>query len=110
MKENSVRFLPVILMFIMVPSFIEVDIMLPGFPEMGVFFNSSAAAVQWTLVANFIGLAALTLIYGPLSDVIGRKKVLIIGCCLFLLGSIGCMLAHTLYLLYAFRFGDSEKM
>jgi DHA1 family bicyclomycin/chloramphenicol resistance-like MFS transporter len=89
---------------IIIPSFVEVDITLPGFPQMAKFFNSSVTNIQWTLVINFIGLCIFTLFYGPLSDIIGRKKVLLFGCFLFFIASIGCSLTNELDFLYIYRF------
>lgn len=104
MQNLISRLLPIMLIGIMVPSFIEVDITLPGFPEMAGFFKSTEASIQFTLIMNFLGLCILTLVYGPLSDAIGRKKVLVIGCGLFFLGSIGCASVNTLFELYVCRF------
>lgn len=100
---NKYRYLPLTLILIIVPSFIEVDISLPGFPEMENYFHSSVAGIQRTLALNFLGLCLFTLIFGPLSDAFGRKKILLFGCCLFFVSSTGCSLSDNLYLLYTFR-------
>ncbi len=104
MQTRISRILPLILIIIMIPSFVEVDLTLPGFPQMAKYFDSTEAGIQWTLVINLIGLCLLTLIYGPVSEAIGRKKILTWGCGLFFLGSIGCLIANNLEFLYFSRF------
>jgi len=104
MTTRTFRLLPLMIIAIIIPSFVEVDITLPGFPQMAKFFNSSVTNIQWTLVINFIGLCIFTLFYGPLSDIIGRKKVLLFGCFLFFIASIGCSLTNELDFLYIYRF------
>lgn len=98
------RILPILVLAIIIPSFVEVDITLPGFPQMSKYFNSSVEDIQWTLVINFIGLCIFTLLYGPISDALGRKKVLTWGCALFFIASIGCLLVNNIHLLYICRF------
>ena len=98
------RFIPLMILAILIPSFVEVDITLPGFPQMAKYFNASVTEIQWTLIINFIGLCAFTLFYGPLSDSFGRKKILYFGCGLFCIASIGCLLVNNLFFLYICRF------
>ncbi len=100
---NKFRWLPLTLILIIIPSFVEVDISLPGFPQMENYFHSSVADIQWTLGINFLGLCLFTLVYGPLSDVFGRRKIILFGCCLFFMGSMGCALSTSLNSLYIFR-------
>jgi MFS transporter, DHA1 family, multidrug resistance protein len=52
----------------------------------------------------FLGLALGQLICGPLSDALGRKKVLYVGISLYLLGSVLCYLAQDLNSILLGRF------
>lgn len=58
---------------------------------------------QFVISALFLGMAAGQLVCGPLSDAIGRKKILYGGIGLFLLGSIICFLADNLAMLITGR-------
>lgn len=73
---------------ILIAACIETDIYLPAFPDMMVFFAVSEETIQSILTWNFIGICLSGPFYGPLSDIVGRKKPLMIALGLFLLGSI----------------------
>lgn len=72
---------------------LSIDMYLPALPSMAQDFGVSTQMVANTLPAYFLGLAVGQLIYGPISDRIGRKKPLYFGMTLFTLGSILCFLA-----------------
>jgi DHA1 family bicyclomycin/chloramphenicol resistance-like MFS transporter len=44
------------------------------------------------------------MIYGPLSDKIGRRKPLLLGLAIYLTASLGCMLATSIEALLIMRF------
>ena len=50
-----------------------IDMYLPALPSIGVTLNASTGAVQASLMAFFIALGIAQLIYGPVSDMFGRK-------------------------------------
>lgn len=72
------------------------DVYLPGLPSMASAFGVSTASAQLTLTACVIGLGLGQLAIGPLSDMSGRRRplVLCLGC--FVLASVGCALAPSL--------------
>jgi len=55
------------------------DMYLPVLPSMTDALGSSAAAVQLTLTAYLVLLGAGQLLFGPLSDRVGRRPVLLAG-------------------------------
>src|SRR5690606_23393311 len=57
-----------------------------------------------SLIAFFAAVALCQIVYGPVSDMIGRRRPLYFGLALFAIGSIGCALAPTIEALIAFRF------
>jgi MFS transporter, DHA1 family, 2-module integral membrane pump EmrD len=67
-------------------------------------FHASPTQIQWTLTIYLIGFAVSQLIAGPLSEHYGRKKIIIGGFIIFILGNIICALASTVTLLIIFRF------
>jgi DHA1 family bicyclomycin/chloramphenicol resistance-like MFS transporter len=69
---------------------------LPGLPAIAQDFGVETAAVQQTLSAFFIGLAAGQLIYGPLADRLGRRRPLLFGCALYAVACLGCFAAPSL--------------
>jgi MFS transporter, DHA1 family, multidrug resistance protein len=60
--------------------------------------------MQMTLIAFFVSFGLCQTVYGPLSDVYGRKLPLYDGLVLFTLGAIGCAASPTINWLTAFRF------
>ena len=83
---------------------ISTDLYLPALPTLQVFFEADVATVQLTLSVYLVAFAVCQIIYGPLSDRYGRRPVLILGTCIYFLGSVVCMLAGTIEMLVAGRF------
>ena len=54
--------------------------------------------------AFLFGIGLTTLIYGPLSEGIGRKSTLLIGMILGLIGTALCYFSFNLHMLYSGRF------
>ena len=82
----------------------SIDMYLPALPRMARELHSTPAAAQLTVAAFFVGLALGQLIYGPLSDRIGRRKPMLAGILLFLVATVGCALAPTMEALIGWRF------
>ncbi|MCE7730267.1 multidrug effflux MFS transporter [Vibrio campbellii] len=99
------------MVFIFLGAAMETDIYLPTFPDILSDFNTNAVMVQRILSYNFIGICLGSLLYGPLSDHFGRRKVLMFGFSIFLTASIGCIISTSIEQLLAFRllqgFGSS---
>lgn len=79
------------------------DMYIPAFPEVIDSLGTTAARVQLTITAFFVGTATGQIVAGPASDRLGRRVPLIIGILLCLGGSIGCALAPDITLLTVFR-------
>jgi DHA1 family bicyclomycin/chloramphenicol resistance-like MFS transporter len=56
-----------------------------------------------SLMAYFIAVGLCQLFYGPLSDIVGRKRPIYAGMTIFALGSIGCAVAPNIHVLIGFR-------
>lgn len=80
-----------------------IDMYLPALPTIAASLNTSTAAVQMTLTMFFLAFGSCQIIFGPLSDMYGRKLPLYIGLGIFILGSIGCSLATSIEWLIFFR-------
>jgi len=81
-----------------------IDMYLPALPSIGQSLGASMGAVQASLMAFFISLGVGQIIYGPVSDMVGRKGPLYFGLVLFGLGSVGCALAPDIETLVVLRF------
>jgi DHA1 family bicyclomycin/chloramphenicol resistance-like MFS transporter len=81
-----------------------IDMYLPALPSIGQSLGADADAVQASLMVFFIALAVGQLLYGPISDMVGRKLPLYFGLGLFSLASVGCAMASDVQMLIVFRF------
>lgn len=82
----------------------SIDTYLPGFPAIAESLGTDISNVGLSLTSYFIGISLGQLGYGPITDRFGRKKPLIIGLIIYLLSSIGCVFAPTIYWLIGLRF------
>jgi len=80
-----------------------IDMYLPALPAVGASFDINADAALRSLTAYPITFAFGQMVFGTLSDPIGRKPPLYTGVLLFIFGSIGCALATTLPALAVLR-------
>ena len=81
----------------------SIDLYLPALPSLAEQLPGPPGGAQFTLSAFFIGLACSQVIYGPLSDAIGRKPVLLGGLSLFVLASFACAAATSIPQLIGLR-------
>ncbi len=82
---------------------LAMTICLPSMQEWSAIFGSSQAAVQWSFSAYVLTYGALQLVYGPLSDRHGRRRVLMAGLLLAGIGSLLAALASDITALIAAR-------
>ncbi|MDP9528089.1 MFS transporter [Pseudomonas protegens] len=69
------------------------DVILPSFPALAERFNTSSADIALSVSLFAIGLSFSLMVVGPLSDSLGRKKLLLAGMALAIAGALGCMAA-----------------
>ncbi|WP_163536368.1 Bcr/CflA family multidrug efflux MFS transporter [Gracilibacillus sp. YIM 98692] len=81
-----------------------IDMYLPSFPTIVEEFQTNASLVQISLTTCLLGLGLGQLIIGPMSDVQGRRKPLLIFLGLYLLSSLTCAVAPNIYVLIVSRF------
>ncbi|WPD75474.1 multidrug effflux MFS transporter [Dickeya fangzhongdai] len=72
------------------------DLYLPALPQMTGALATSTAATQLSLTAGLLGLGAGQLIFGPLSDKLGRRLPLLLSLAMLLLTSVWCALAQDI--------------
>lgn len=82
---------------------LAMQMFIPSLPVIAADYGVASGIAQLALSLSMVAMAAMTLIYGPLSDRLGRRPVLMGGFVLFLLGSAVCALAPSVELLIAGR-------
>ena len=80
-----------------------VDMYLPSLPSVATSFGVDADGALASMTAFFITFALGQLVYGPASDLFGRRRPLVVGLVLFAIASVGCALAGSLAQLIGFR-------
>jgi DHA1 family bicyclomycin/chloramphenicol resistance-like MFS transporter len=76
---------------------------LPSLPATASALGAPASEVGLAMSVYLLGLGAALIVYGPLSDRIGRRPIIIFGAAMLALASVGCTLARSLPLLLVFR-------
>ena len=84
--------------------FLATDMYLPAFGAMQQSFNTSAGMISASMSLFLAGFACGQLVWGPLSDRIGRKPVLLAGLSLFALGCAGMLWVEDVVLMLVLRF------
>ncbi|MFO7593682.1 MAG: multidrug effflux MFS transporter [Pseudomonadota bacterium] len=83
-----------------------IDTYLPSFPDIAAELSASHVQMQQTLSLYLLAFAVSTLIYGPLSDSFGRRRVIMVALTLYTLASIGCAMAEDIHQLILLRIGQ----
>ncbi|MBV9618357.1 MAG: MFS transporter [Verrucomicrobia bacterium] len=71
-------------------AFIDGTVVNVALPALQTSLNATAIDVQWVIEAYSLFLSALLLVGGALGDHYGRRKIFLIGVCLFALASAAC--------------------
>lgn len=83
---------------------VAAEIYVPSLPTITRQFQTNSSLIQLTLAAYLFSFGVSHLIYGPLSDRIGRRKPIIFGISLSIFGNIICLFAPDVYILILGRF------
>jgi len=81
-----------------------IDMYLPALPTIAADLATDPSVVQLTLTVYFLAFGVSQIVYGPISDMVGRKPPIYFGLGLFAVTSIGCAMAPTIEALVALRF------
>jgi len=84
-------------------AFIDSTVVNVALPALQSSFGASVVGVQWVVEAYGLTLAALILVGGSMGDMLGRRRMFLLGVSVFTLASIACGLAVSLNQLLAAR-------
>ncbi len=96
--------LPLLIGALIAVTEMSTDMLAPWLPIIGNAFHISEHSTAFILSINFVALAIAALLYGPLSDHYGRRRMMIIGFTIYCLASIMCGFATSFPNLIALRF------
>lgn len=85
------------LSFLVAIGSLSTDMYLPALPALTKLWGVNEATANMTLSLWFVSFSISILIYGPVSDRIGRKPILQIGMVIFTLATAGCALSTNVW-------------
>ncbi|WP_068304880.1 multidrug effflux MFS transporter [Pararhodobacter sp. CCB-MM2] len=84
-------------------SALSMNVFLPSLPNMAAYFDADYRVLQLS-VSVYLGFSAiLQLVIGPLSDRFGRRNILLASLVIFLLASVGTLIAPNATVFLVFR-------
>jgi len=83
---------------------LSIDMYLPAFPELAEEMGASPSLIQLSLTACLVGIAIGQLVIGPISDVKGRRKPLLIGMLVYAIVSALCIWSGSIWSFIVLRF------
>jgi len=96
MKHNiSIMFI-ILIAALSVGGLISTDIFLPALNNMRIYYQVSESQIQNSIAIFLLGISFSQLVYGPLSDSFGRKKILIIGMLIWFLSTLGVLYSSSI--------------
>jgi len=87
--------------------FLATDMYLPAFETIRAEFGTSQTLISLSLSIFLLGMALGQLVYGPLSDRIGRKKMLFVGMTIFVVSTVVISVSNSIELFLIARFGQA---
>jgi len=82
---------------------LSMDMYLPGLPAMARDLSAPAWAAQLTITTSMLGLAGGQLVAGPISDTLGRRRPLLAGLAAYMVTSLLCAMAPSVWVLLVLR-------
>lgn len=86
---------------------LSMTLFLPSLPNMTEYFQTDYRVMQLSVATYLFVNAVLQVIVGPISDFYGRRVVVLWGAALFLIASLGCLLAPNVELFLFFRMSQA---
>lgn len=88
-------------------SALSMNVFLPSLPGMSEYFETDYRVMQLSVALYLAVNAGLQIVIGPISDKMGRRPVLLWGLVLFLLATLGCIVAPNAEVFLAFRMAQA---
>jgi len=82
---------------------LAIHMFVPALPLAGMDLDAEPAEIQRAIGVYVLGLAFGQLVYGPISDALGRRPVVVAGVAVFVAGSLLCAFAPNLHFLLVGR-------
>lgn len=104
LDNKDIRYIPLLVLSTWFLGNMGVHFLLPLLPVMTKDLDTSVRLTQYVIAFFLAGKALGMIIYGPLSEVYGRRKFMLIGLLLYIISSFCCIFANDITWLMFFRF------
>lgn len=88
-------------------SALVMNVFLPSLPNMAEYFGTTYAVMQLSVPLYLLCSAVMQIFIGPLSDNLGRRKMMIFSLVMFMIATLGCILAPNATVFLLFRVGQA---
>ncbi|NGX99783.1 MAG: MFS transporter, partial [Candidatus Afipia apatlaquensis] len=102
LSKSEVRTILLSLMLTMFLTALDQTIVATALPTIGRQFHD-VSNLSWVITAYLLSSTAVAPVYGTLSDIYGRRAMIIVSLALFLLGSVLCAIAPNILTLILAR-------
>jgi MFS transporter, DHA1 family, multidrug resistance protein len=82
---------------------LSTDIYLPSLYEIEKFFHADSRQVQFTLTGYFFTFGIIQLIYGSLSDCLGRKPICLLSLLIYTISTLLCVFSNNIHMMILMR-------
>jgi len=89
---------------------VSTDLYLPALPGLALDLHASVGMVQYTLTGLLLAFGISQLLWGPFSDKVGRRPIMLFGLALYLVAAIGCVLSTSIEMLIVWRVVQGAAM
>lgn len=101
---QTVRYTPIwLLVLITISGTLAMHMFVPALPDAATSLRVSASDMQLTISIYIIGLACGQLVYGPLSDSLGRRPMLLVGLSLYTGAGVVALFSQSIQVLVVAR-------
>lgn len=104
MSRSPSFFTTAYLLLLISLGYLATDIYLPSLPALAKYFQTTDSQSQATLFFYLLSFSLSPLVFGPLSDVVGRKPVILGGIILAFTATVGTLFSTTIDAFFFFRF------
>jgi EmrB/QacA subfamily drug resistance transporter len=84
-------------------AFLDGTVVNVALPTIGRDLDAATSSLQWILNGYTLALASLILLGGSLGDRLGRRRIFVLGVCIFTVSSLICAVSPTVEVLIAAR-------